>query len=225
MSSHLAQRQLKFGDYLIKLDVFADPDQEFQRHFDEEAAADAREAPEPPLYGCLWPSAEGLAQYLWQRKAELKGQSVLEIGCGLGLPSLLCAAAGAEVTAMDHHPGVRQLLDRNVEANGLPQLAFFQGSFADPKINLGRFSLIIGSDILYEPDRYQELESFILRHAQGATEVVLADPGRFAVHRFGPTLKQVGRFELLHQALPGQPHPIEIHRFQLARPQDQERQA
>lgn len=208
MNTEFTQRTLNFGPTSISLEVFADGDREFDRHFTREASA-----PEPPLYGCLWPSAEGLAQYLWNRHEGIARERVLEIGCGLGLPSLVCARLGAEVLAMDHHPDFAQLFARNRDRNALRADARV-GSFTDPGLDLGKFSLIIGSDILYDPSSYEALEAFIFRHARArGCELILADPGRFAAAQFGRRFAQPGRLEVSQQRVAGHPHPIEIRHF------------
>lgn len=45
----------------------------------------------------LWPASRAAAKFI----DELRPQSVVELGCGLGLPSLVAAANGARVTATD----------------------------------------------------------------------------------------------------------------------------
>ncbi len=211
MSTEFAWHTLYFDSLVISLQVFADANLEFDRHFTEHAAA----APEPPLYGCLWPSAIGLAQYLWTRRNQLAGQRVLELGCGLGLPSLICAKAGAQVVALDHHPDFVGLFEANRERNGLSSaLEALVGSFTDPDLDLGPFSLIVGSDILYDPSSYRALESFVLKHsAAQSAQLILADPGRFAVAKFGSQIAERSRFEIHHQQVAQHPHPIEIRSF------------
>ena len=51
-----------------------------------------------PYWAELWPSGLALARALPPR---LDGLRVVELGCGLGVPSLTAAARGAEVTALD----------------------------------------------------------------------------------------------------------------------------
>ncbi len=211
MNTKYSVQKIKIADLTISLQVFAHPEQEFDRHFTEVDTS----VPEPPLYGCLWPSAEGLAHYLVPFGSALKGCRVLEIGCGLALPSLALASLGAIVTAMDHHPGVMELLAFNAQLNGLAPLRTVIGSFADSTLMLGSFDLIIGSDILYEPQTYPDLEAFILRHAGPHARIVVADPGRYAVEKFGTPLKARGEFQIIPQLVPGQERPIEIRVFSL----------
>jgi predicted nicotinamide N-methyase len=216
MNNRFTVKSVAVAQERFELELFADLDREFSAHFDELSDPE-KDLPEPPLFGSLWPAAEGLATYLLQKNWPLRGQRVLEIGCGLGLPSLLCAKLGAQVETMDHHPGVASLLARNCQRNKLNTLTFHLASFQNTSARLGTYDLIIGSDILYEPDLYPKLEDFILRHAAQKCQIIIADPGRYAVSRFGASLKTKGQYKLEKLMISGHELPIEIHSFQLTR--------
>ena len=68
-----------------------------------------------PYWAELWPSGVALAEAIAGRA--LKGATVLELGCGLGLPSLAAARAGGRVLAVDWSPAAIDLLRRNAERN------------------------------------------------------------------------------------------------------------
>ncbi len=70
-----------------------------------------------PYWAELWPSASALARAVGVRS--LRGARVLELGCGLGLPSLAAAVAGGRVTATDWAPDAIAMLERNAARNGL----------------------------------------------------------------------------------------------------------
>jgi predicted nicotinamide N-methyase len=214
MENRFTVKTVAVAQECFELELFADLDREFSAHFDE-LSDPTKDLPEPPLFGSLWPAAEGLAAYLLQKSLPLRGQRVLEIGCGLGLPSLLCARLGAQVETMDHHPGVASLLARNCQRNQLKSLTFHLTSFQNSKARLGTYDLIIGSDILYEPDLYPQLEDFILRHTAAHCQIMIADPGRYGVSRFGKSLKEKGRYQHEKLMLVGHERPIDIHIFQL----------
>ena len=72
---------------------------------DEEAFADDEFL---PYWAELWPAAHALAAAL----PPVAGLRVVELGCGLGLPSLVAAARGADVTATDWAPEAVELLRR-----------------------------------------------------------------------------------------------------------------
>jgi len=79
---------------------------------DEEAFADDEFL---PYWAELWPAARALAEAL----PDVSGLRVVELGCGLGLPSLIAAAKGASVTAVDWSPDAVELLLANAARNGL----------------------------------------------------------------------------------------------------------
>ena len=56
-----------------------------------------------PYWAELWPSSVALAHYAVQRLT-LQRQQVLEIGCGLGLVSVVAALQGARVLCTDYEP-------------------------------------------------------------------------------------------------------------------------
>ena len=69
-----------------------------------------------PYWAELWPSGVALARRVAVRS--LRGARVLELGCGLGLPSLAAALAGGRVLATDWSPQAIELLEENAERNG-----------------------------------------------------------------------------------------------------------
>jgi predicted nicotinamide N-methyase len=69
-----------------------------------------------PYWAELWPSGVALARRVAARA--LTGARVLELGCGLGLPSLAAAQAGGRVLATDWSPQAIELLRDNAERNG-----------------------------------------------------------------------------------------------------------
>ena len=54
------------------------------------------------LFGVVWPSSMMLADIIDTQA--MQGLKVLEMGCGLGLASLVAAKHGADITASDYHP-------------------------------------------------------------------------------------------------------------------------
>ena len=63
-----------------------------------------------PYWAQLWPSALELCEAM---PTSLAGLRVVEPGCGLGIPSLLAARRGAQVTATDWAPDAIDLLVTN----------------------------------------------------------------------------------------------------------------
>lgn len=129
-----------------------------------------------PLFGVLWPAGRVLAEEM--SHFPVAGKRILEIGCGLGLASLVLQRRGADITASDHHPLAEEFLAANAALNGLEPVRFRLAQWSGPNPELGTFDLIIGSDVLYERDHVGLLADFLALHANPQAEVLITDPGR-----------------------------------------------
>ena len=96
-----------------------------------------------PYWAELWPAGLALAEALPEG---LGGLAVVELGCGLGVPSLVAAARGARVTAVDWAADAVALLRENAARNGLAVDAVH----ADWRLFDGNFDLALAADVLYE---------------------------------------------------------------------------
>jgi predicted nicotinamide N-methyase len=131
-------------------------------------------APIAPYWAVLWRSGVALARKL--DRSDLRGRRVVELGCGLGLPSLAAARAGADVLATDIDPEALSLVGRNAQANGLAlETAVVDWAHPEQLLEQAPFDFVIGADLLYEDTAVDLLRSLIPRLAAQAW---LADPGR-----------------------------------------------
>lgn len=131
-------------------------------------------APIAPYWAVLWRSGVALARKL--DRADLRGRRVVELGCGLGVPSLAAARAGAEVLATDIDAEALSLVNRNAQANGLSlETAVVDWAHPEPLLERAPFDLVIAADLLYEDSAVDHLRSLMPRLAAQAW---LADPGR-----------------------------------------------
>jgi len=143
-----------------------------------------------PLFGVVWPSSEVLAHLLSDFK--IKGKRILEVGCGIGLASLLLNHRNADITATDQHPEAEGFLSENVQLNEGKVIPFVRTGWADGDSGLGEFDLVVGSDLLYEGDHVELLAGFIDQHAKPQCEVILIDPGRGYHGRFSKKMVALG---------------------------------
>jgi 2-polyprenyl-3-methyl-5-hydroxy-6-metoxy-1,4-benzoquinol methylase len=156
-----------------------------------------------PLFGLVWPSALVLAAHM--QHVALGQRQVLEVGCGLALASLVAHRRNGFVTASDHHPLTEPFLIENVLLNGLAPLRYQRGDWATSNPSLGRFDLIIGSDVLYDRAQPEQLAAFIELHAHAKMEVIIVDPDRGNRPAFNRGMDDLGytRSETKITALPG----------------------
>lgn len=103
-----------------------------------------------PYWAELWPASLALAAAL----PDVAGLRVVELGCGLGVPSLVAAASGAEVTATDWAGDAVELLRENAALNALP----LRAEVRDWRERWDeRFDLAIAADVLYEQRNVEPL--------------------------------------------------------------------
>jgi predicted nicotinamide N-methyase len=142
------------------------------------------------LFGNVWPSGMILAELIHVH--ELDGLRVLELGCGLGLASIVAHRRGADITASDYHPSARDFFAENVILNHLPPMAFSLCDWEKLQPEMGAFDLIIGSDLLYEPNHPALLSAFIDLHSKPTVEVIIIDPDRRQQREFTKSMEKLG---------------------------------
>lgn len=194
---HTRQLSLSVGGTPYRLRVlsdlqqFADPD----GHGERLGISSAQWS----LFGQLWPSGRLLAQAM--HRFDIVDKRILELGCGIGLASLVLQHRGADVVASDVHPLTEAFLAYNAALNGLPALHYRQLHWDEPLPTLGRFDVIIASDVLYERGQADRLGDVVARHAYPEAEVLVTDPGRGNSARFSHLLAAQG-FTLRDDACP-----------------------
>jgi predicted nicotinamide N-methyase len=132
---------------------------------DEEAFADDEFL---PYWAELWPAARALAEAL----PDVEGVRVVELGCGLGLPSLVAAAKGASVTATDWSPDAIELLRGNAARNRITLRAEVR-DWREPWDE--RFDLALAADVLYER---RNVDPLVERLGELAPTAIVALAGR-----------------------------------------------
>jgi len=163
-----------------------------------------------PYWADLWPSAILLAETIAGRA--LKGRRVLELGCGLGLPSIAAALAGGKVTATDWSAAAVEAVAANAERNGAT-LEALTCSWQEPDAIVARapWELVIAADVIYERRNIALLLDLLPRLTAGHGEIWLADPGRAFAGTFLEHARAAG---WTRATLASSPRPrVTVHRL------------
>jgi predicted nicotinamide N-methyase len=127
-----------------------------------------------PYWAELWVSGVALARVVGG--LELAGVRVLELGAGLGLPSLAAALRGADVFATDWAEDAVDLLRSNAARNDIAlRVERVRWDEPQPLLREAPWDLVLGADLLYEQRNADQLLDLLPRLG---TEFLLADPGR-----------------------------------------------
>lgn len=200
---------IELGEFDIHLRTLRDKNQ-FADPLGEAAALGISSA-QWSLFGVVWDSSRVLATEM--ASFSIAGKRILEVGCGIGLSSVLLNKRHADITATDYHPEAGAFLAENTRLNGGAKIPFLRTAWTDMSDGLGRFDLIIGSDLLYEKEHAELLSAFLARHANTNCEIIVVDPGRgkhasfskhMVAHGFSHSQRKPDCSEFLSQPFKGQ---------------------
>ena len=162
-------------------------------------------APVAPYWSVLWRSGVALACEL--EGVALRGLRIVELGCGLAVPSIAAARRGGAALATDACAEALTLVARNAHANDVRiETATVDWAKPEELVRRAPFDLVLAADLLYERASVALLLSLLPRLAP---EAWLADPGRPAVVAF---LEQARRHWKVETSVRG---VVQIHRLAL----------
>lgn len=147
-----------------------------------------------PYWATAWPSGLTLAEAIAGRS--LGGRRVLELGCGLALPSLAAAAAGARVVATDSSPDAVAFAAHNLALNELEgEAAVADWRSAEELVEGGPWDLVLAADVLYLRHNVEALLRALPRLLAPRGEAIVADPQRAGGRDFVASAKRIFRLE------------------------------
>jgi len=116
---------------------------------------------------------------------------VLEMGCGLGLVSLVLSHLGYRVLAADQDEDALAFVAESARRNGLPVPE--TRSLDWHKTELDRsFDRIVASDVLYETRHLRPVAEFVYDHLKPEGFALVADPNRFTADDFDTVARHCG---------------------------------
>ena len=130
-----------------------------------------------PYWAEIWPSSLVLARHLSAR--DLTGIHAIELGCGVGLSTIVALARGAAVLATDHYEAALDFTAHNAGTNldREPDTALLDWRTPDIE-GLGTFDLVLAADVLYERKNAAALAELVPKLLAPEGEAVFADPRR-----------------------------------------------
>jgi predicted nicotinamide N-methyase len=165
-----------------------------------------------PYWAELWTSAVALAHDVSMRA--LRGRRTLELGCGLGLPSIAAARAGGRVLATDWAADAVTATAANAERNEV-EVETLECAWDDADAIVARapWQLVLASDVLYERRNVDQLLALLPRLVDARGLVLLADPGRNPAEEF--LLRATEEGWIVRSILSPRAQRVSIHRLRL----------
>ena len=129
---------------------------------DERLPVTVPETVEPDYSMYTWPCAPVLAQYIWYNRDRIYGKTMLEIGAGTALPSLVAKLCGAVVKISDR-PELSSYLrtvEKSFHLNGVstPHVHYISwGKFNTDLFHLPHIDILLASDCFYDTNNFEDI--------------------------------------------------------------------
>jgi SAM-dependent methyltransferase len=147
-----------------------------------------------PYWAELWPAALLLAEAVaaWPPDARnCKPLTVLELGCGLGLVSLVALQRGHAVTASDYDEDALAFVAESARRNRLPVPETRNIDWRETYPNL-RFDRIVAAEVLYEARSLRPVAEFVRKHLDPDGFALICDANRSRANAFADVARQLG---------------------------------
>lgn len=144
---------------------------------------------EPPYWALVWSGARLFLPGFLDRH-DVAGARILDVGCGLGVVSLVLAAAGAKVTALDRAEPALEFVSRSIERNQLAieTCAMDLSDLARKR----RFDHVIAAELLYEREGFPALAEQLVKRLAAGGRLTLVDAHRIDTASFYREMERVG---------------------------------
>jgi predicted nicotinamide N-methyase len=181
---------LQFNNYTIDIERITNIDELYNaliaKGSDHEDVKDER----IPYWAELWPSAVALSHYIADLDWDWKTKNILEIGSGLGLPSILCAAMGANVTTTDYLQDAVDFSAKNAAKNNIENIKFSTLDWRKPQLDYAA-DVLIAADVAYEKRMFENLPLAFETLCKPNGTILLSEPNRAFAQDFLNQLKQM----------------------------------
>ena len=151
-----------------------------------------------PFWAKLWPSSIALLDVLEAHPYLIQNKQVLEIGAGIGLPSLMLAPITKSIQISDFDKEAVALLQKNIEHLQLQNAQALQLDWNKMPENMNAEVLIL-SDVNYDPTQFETLTKLIDKFIHQGCTIILSTPQRIMASPFIQKLEAyiIERYETL----------------------------
>ncbi|MDQ7031927.1 MAG: methyltransferase domain-containing protein [Desulfonauticus sp.] len=131
-----------------------------------------------PYWLEVWPAAKLLAELIVVNPARFQRKIGLELGCGLGLVSMVAAEAGAKLLAIDLEKEALSFARVNSQSNMVSNICFANMDWNRPALKAKSVDFILASDVLYERRFFAPIVNFCYQVLKPCGFIWLSNPER-----------------------------------------------
>ena len=136
-----------------------------------------------PFWAKVWASSKAMVAFLQEEPKWIENKQVLEIGAGIGLPSLSIASKAHKIIVSDYAPDAVVLLQKNIEYLKLTNALALRIDWNNVSEDIVADTIIL-SDTNYEPDAHNSLVLLIEKFINKGSTIILATPNRLSSNPF-----------------------------------------
>ena len=136
-----------------------------------------------PFWAKLWPSSIALLDVLKAHPHLIQNKHILEIGAGIGLPSLMMAGIAKSVQISDYDKEAVDLLQKNIEHLQLKNAEALQLDWNAIAENI-QPDVVLLSDVNYDPAQFDTLITLIDKFMHQGSTIILSTPQRIMASPF-----------------------------------------
>jgi predicted nicotinamide N-methyase len=137
-----------------------------------------------PYWMELWPSAIGLSQFIEENPLIFRDKSLIELGAGLGLPSLIASNYSKHILTTDLLPDAIAFAQRNAFLNEINHIRYELLDWRKINQDYAKYDVILASDIAYEKRFFEYLPSSIKKLMHNDSVAIISEPGRHFAKQF-----------------------------------------
>ncbi|MFM2258295.1 MAG: hypothetical protein RLZZ424_228, partial [Bacteroidota bacterium] len=136
-----------------------------------------------PYWAKVWPSAIALVKVIQKHPSLIRDKTVLELGAGIGLPSLLMASEAKTIQISDYDSEAVELLRKNIAHLQLQNVQALQLNWNNLPENIDP-EVVILSDVNYDPTQFETLTKLIEKFIHQGCTIILSTPQRIMASPF-----------------------------------------
>jgi predicted nicotinamide N-methyase len=136
-----------------------------------------------PFWTKIWPSSLALSSFIEKNYEFVQGKTVLEVGAGLGLPSMIASYYARLVVCTDYLPEAVDVISKNAELNDLPNMHGQLLDWSSGEIDF-EFDVLLASDINYDTMQFDHVLFLFNQTLAKGKSILLSTPDRLQSRKF-----------------------------------------